>query len=74
MLVTEEERNNRLAICSKCPFVIGTTVPICTQCGCLLLIKSRFAFFHCPLSKWENDEVKDDFIRYEHNCNSCGQK
>jgi hypothetical protein len=51
MLVSKEIKQERLSICSTCPFLIKLTYS-CTQCGCFMRIKSAFEDSSCPVGKW----------------------
>lgn len=48
--VTEEEQNNRLDICSKCPHMVEGGR--CGKCGCYLQTKTKWASSSCPIGKW----------------------
>jgi hypothetical protein len=54
MVVDENIKEQRRAICSTCPEkkeVAG--IEKCGACGCLLIFKAKFKFSACPLNKWE---------------------
>lgn len=40
---------DRLAICGACEYKRG---PLCDVCGCVIALKARAPFAHCPLGKW----------------------
>lgn len=55
VLVSTEEQQRRMAICSgsesiqKCDFYTGTT---CKKCGCHIRFKAKLQTEHCPIGKW----------------------
>lgn len=40
----------RINICNGCEH--KNPIGICNKCGCVLAVKARFSFFHCPLKYW----------------------
>lgn len=49
--VPEETKNERLKICSTCPFLSGER---CTKCGCHTPTKASWAANSCPQGYWKN--------------------
>lgn len=47
--VSEEEKQRRLSICDLCDKKKGNR---CSECGCVLQIKTSWASSECPLKKW----------------------
>lgn len=47
--VSEEEKQRRLDICNLCDKKKGNR---CSECGCLLQIKTSWQSSECPLKKW----------------------
>ena len=50
MIVTDEQKEARLAICKSCEHY--TKVYICSECGCVMPLKTTFKASFCPLDKW----------------------
>jgi hypothetical protein len=49
-------KEQRLATCNECDkkgFIPITNVAICTECNCVLEVKTKFFTVKCPLQKWE---------------------
>lgn len=44
-----ETAHQRLTICRACP---SYSQGQCKECGCVLMIKTKFAAEKCPLKKW----------------------
>jgi hypothetical protein len=51
LLNKETNSKKRLAICLTCSELIKFG-NICSQCGCLMNIKTRIFSASCPLNKW----------------------
>lgn len=49
VLVSDEEKKRRMAICTACEFFTGTT---CRKCGCHIRFKAKLQTEHCPICKW----------------------
>ena len=49
--VTEEEANQRFAICEDCDRLLSVTKQ-CKECGCIMPIKVKLKLATCPLEKW----------------------
>jgi hypothetical protein len=53
LLVEPSELEERITVCDNCTHsekgAFGTT---CSICGCLMVLKARFAASECPLKKW----------------------
>jgi hypothetical protein len=49
--LTEEEKNVRYEICKACDHYISLTTQ-CTQCGCIMKLKTALPFAECPIGKW----------------------
>jgi len=43
---------SRIKICRQCEHY---TAFICTQCGCLMPVKTKFKNSACPLNKWTSE-------------------
>lgn len=41
----------RYAICKECPFFNSLT-RTCSECGCLMLVKTKVPMAECPQHKW----------------------
>lgn len=52
--VSREVRKNRLASCELC---LSYKAGVCTECGCVVKLKSKVASEECPLGKWPTVEV-----------------
>lgn len=48
-LVTKEQYQSRLEICSSCEDRRGGA---CSRCGCNLALKAQGRAFACPIAKW----------------------
>ena len=48
-LVSENQRKERLDICVKCEFFVGSR---CSKCGCFMATKTKFRSSKCPINKW----------------------
>ena len=51
ILVSREERKERLKICNACPNLKALT--ICSQCGCVMTAKTFLADMTCAIGKWD---------------------
>ena len=50
---TEEEQENRIAICDECHLkIMKVGERVCTECNCFLKYKTMFKKATCPLEKW----------------------
>ena len=49
--VTDEKQNERLKICSECPFIVENGSR-CGKCGCFLQTKTKWESSSCPIGKW----------------------
>ncbi len=47
----EAEADRRYDICKSCPELIDLTKQ-CTQCGCIMSLKTKLQHATCPLEKW----------------------
>lgn len=47
--VDAQVMKDRLALCRGCP---SMTLGMCTECGCIVEFKVRYAKSNCPLTKW----------------------
>lgn len=52
-LVADEVRDQRLKICSTCPFLVGG---LCQQCGCYTRFRASLRNKSCPIGKWHRQE------------------
>ena len=52
--VTDEVKAERLSICELCEH---NKLGICSQCGCILHLKTEWKGVKCPIDKW--DKVTD---------------
>ena len=54
--VSDEEYERRLSVCSTCPFKAPRGAPLeewkCTECGCWLKRKAKWAEQNCPKNYW----------------------
>jgi hypothetical protein len=54
-LVEKSEREERLAICKKCPEIAKLMGGFCKKCGCNMVAKTWLASAECPLTKWKEN-------------------
>lgn len=52
IVVPDEVREERLAICMECPELIQATLS-CKKCGCFMSAKTYLSTASCPLKKWQ---------------------
>lgn len=45
----EKMAMDRAIICADCIYNVNNT---CSQCGCLLIAKTRSEYSKCPMNKW----------------------
>jgi hypothetical protein len=68
--VTEQEAQQRLDICNRCEDLLSDRS--CKHCTCYVDIKAemktninprtlKYEITHCPIGKWNDDEVKEYF-------------
>ncbi len=50
-LVSSEAAAARMAVCEPCPSFVALTKQ-CSQCGCLMEVKTYLLKAVCPLGKW----------------------
>jgi hypothetical protein len=48
---SEQEAEDRLAICIECPRLIHSTKQ-CRECGCFMALKVKLKDATCPIGKW----------------------
>jgi hypothetical protein len=48
---SEQNADERFAICKECPFYVGLTHQ-CKKCGCVMNIKTKLLHATCPIGKW----------------------
>lgn len=53
-IVSDELYKSRMATCNDCDN-LSKTLKMCSECNCLMSVKSKFAQFFCPISKWGKD-------------------
>lgn len=51
VFVSDEEKENRMAICKVCEYYHEEHVR-CLKCGCFLEHKSSYSASTCPINKW----------------------
>jgi hypothetical protein len=56
LFVSDEVREQRLAICRVCSYYDETQVR-CKHCGCMLEHKARFALDSCPIDSWRESDT-----------------
>ena len=56
LFVSDEVREQRLAICRTCSYYDPKQVR-CKHCGCMLEHKARFALDSCPIDKWVESDT-----------------
>ena len=56
LFVSDEVREQRLAICRTCSYYDETQVR-CKHCGCMLEHKARFALDSCPIDSWRESDT-----------------
>ena len=62
LLVTPEQRKERLAVCVKCEHFRQATSkvgPRCGLCGCFVKAKAWLATEQCPVDKWKIVEKRE---------------
>lgn len=47
--VPQEVRKNRIDICKSCD---KNKMNLCTECGCMIPLKTTLAKSTCPIGKW----------------------
>ena len=52
--VSREIRNSRLLSCELCS---SLKAGVCTECGCVVKLKTKVASEECPLGKWPKQEL-----------------
>lgn len=52
--VDDDEYKKRLEICRGCDKFAS---PICTICGCIMLVKAKMDVAECPLGKWSGRDI-----------------
>lgn len=50
-VLNKEDATTRLNICQRCDLYNHHTKR-CKECGCYMLIKTKFKGSHCPIGKW----------------------
>jgi len=51
ILAPKDVRSARKSVCDSCEFK-HQTVPVCTQCKCVIIAKVMLASAECPKDKW----------------------
>jgi len=54
--VTPAEYEERLKHCEACPFISKSFS--CTECGCDMVVKSKWRTSACPRDRWPKTEKK----------------
>jgi hypothetical protein len=57
VLRSKEDQEKCLAICKGCEFYRASDGR-CSQCGCVLSLKTRLVTDRCPLGKWNDGNAK----------------
>ena len=47
-------QKTRLEICSTCESRVDALVNLCSECGCILKLKTIIPSQECPLGKWKS--------------------
>lgn len=50
-LVSKELAEERIAVCTECPFF--SKVRMCKKCGCFMDAKVKLPHAFCPIGKWD---------------------
>jgi hypothetical protein len=53
LFVSEEKENSRKEVCNSCEskkVLLG--VDMCSECNCVLALKTKATFAKCPIGKW----------------------
>ena len=79
-VVDNEEMEKRLKLCISCDRYNSDT-KTCSECGCNVEIKAKWALEYCPLKKWDKMEQKTPGGIYlpaktlpRSGCGGCGGK
>jgi len=51
-IVSKEELEERRTQCNQCEFKKNIKPAQCTECGCVIKIKTLFPWQKCPIGKW----------------------
>lgn len=49
MVTDKETQEKRKQICNDCE---KNTLGICTECGCVIALKTKWKLAKCPVNKW----------------------
>ena len=50
-ILNEQETKSRMNICERCDLFNHHTKR-CKECGCFMVMKTKFKASHCPIGKW----------------------
>jgi hypothetical protein len=53
--VSESIQKERFSICQKCP-LLNPVMKTCSECGCLMVFKTKLPNAFCPKGKWGESE------------------
>jgi hypothetical protein len=48
-MASPSDTMNRMSICKTCEYFKS---PLCSKCGCVMIVKTRLATSICPEGKW----------------------
>lgn len=49
-IAPQEVKEARLEICKTCAY---NKLGVCKKCGCILQLKTKWKYSHCPIHKWD---------------------
>jgi hypothetical protein len=61
--VSEEIKEERMAICRECPFLKFTGQ--CSKCGCFMDSKTKLPNASCPIGKWDEVPFDSNTVDYK---------
>lgn len=50
MFATKEKAEERMKLCAQCDKF--NSIGLCTECGCVMVVKVKIDTSSCPLGKW----------------------
>lgn len=54
--VSDQIQKERMEICRGCDHFIKMTNQ-CTECGCIMTLKTKLPHAECPINKWKAERV-----------------
>lgn len=62
----KEISDKRIEICRSCSH-FDSALATCNLCGCLMHMKTKLGFAHCPIHKWDRSDLQPQQLKGSEN-------